>query len=363
LISGGNKDMKIGLIGLPGVGKTTIFNLLTNTKAIIGAYGVKEANIGMAKVPDKRMDFLINLFNPRKNSFAQIEFIDIAGVLPEGGSRKFLDEVRDCDAIVHVIRTFENTDVPHVNEGINPVQDLEIVDMELLFADLELLEKRIERIKTGKKIKKEQQDELLLLERLYKHLEKGGDIRQVELSDDEEKNLRAYSFLTEKPKLAVVNLDEEQFKNSAYPNKEKLINVCKGKDLPLIEICGQMEAEIGELTEEDKAIFMEDLGIEETGIERLARAVYEHLGLISFFTVGEDEVKAWTIKQGTIAKKAAGKIHSDIERGFIRAEVVKYKDLKDLGSMVKVKEQGLFRLEGKDYIVEDGDIINFRFNV
>jgi len=355
--------MKIGLIGLSGVGKTTIFNLLTNTKAATGAYGAKDVNVGMAKVPDKRMDFLVGLYKPRKVSFAQIEFIDIAGVVPEGGSRKFLDDVRDCDAIVHVIRAFENPDVPHVANEINPAKDLETVDMELLFADLELLEKRIERIKTGKKVKKEQQEELVLLERLYKHLEAGGDIRQVELTEEEEKQLRAYSFLTEKPKLAVVNVDESQFKNNNYPAKEELIQLCRRKDMPLIEICGQIEAEIGELTEEDKELFMEDLGITETGIERLARAVYEHLGLISFFTVGEDEVKAWTINKGTTAKKAAGKIHSDIERGFIRAEVVKYRDIHELGSMAKVREQGLFRLEGKDYIVEDGDIINFRFNV
>ncbi|MGI6227418.1 MAG: GTPase, partial [Peptococcales bacterium] len=208
--------MKIGLIGLSGVGKTTIFNLLTNTQATTGVYGAKEINIGMAKVPDARMDYLIELYKPKKTSFAQIEFIDIAGVVPEGGSRKFLDDVRDCDAIVHIVRAFDNPDVPHVTETIAPLKDLETVDMELLFADLELLEKRIERIKTGKKIKKEQQEELILLERLYQHLEAGGDIRQVDLSEDEEKQLRAYSFLTEKPKLVVVNVDESQLKNNDF---------------------------------------------------------------------------------------------------------------------------------------------------
>ncbi|KJS81027.1 MAG: hypothetical protein JM58_17985 [Peptococcaceae bacterium BICA1-8] len=355
--------MKIGIIGLSSVGKTTMFNLLTNTKVATGAYGAKDVNIGMAKVPDKRMDYLINLFKPKKTSYAQIEFIDIGGVVPGGGTRKFLDEVRDCDAIVHVVRTFDNKDVPHITESINPAKDLETVDLELLFADLELLDKRLERIKSGKKIKKEQQDELELLERLYKHLEEGGDIRQVDLSEEEEKQLRAYSFLTEKPKLVVVNVDEAQFKGNSYPAETELSELCSQKDMPLIEICGQIESEIGDLTEEDKEIFMEDLGITETGIQRLARAVYERLGLMSFFTVGEDEVKAWTINKGTPAKKAAGKIHSDIERGFIRAEVVKYQDLSHLGSMVKVKEQGLFRLEGKEYIVLDGDIINFRFNV
>lgn len=355
--------MKIGLIGLPSVGKTTIFNLLTGTKAVTGTYGLKEANVGMAKVPDGRIDFLKKMYNPKKTSHAQIEFIDIAGVVPGSSARKFLDEVRECDAIVHVVRAFENVNVPHINDKKNPADDLETLDVELLFADLELLDKRIERIKTGKKIKKEQQDELGLLERLYKYLEEGGDLRQVEISDEEEMQLRAYNFLTEKPKIVVINLDEMQFKDNNYPNKKEVADICENKEMPQIEICGQLEAEIEELSDEDKEIFMEDLNLEETGIERLAKVVYSHLGLISFFTVGEDEVKAWTIKKDTIAKKAASKIHSDIERGFIRAEVVKYNNLEELGSMIKVKEQGLFKLEGKEYIVEDGDIINFRFNV
>jgi len=355
--------MKIGLIGLPSVGKTTIFNLLTSTKAVTGTYGLKEANVGMAIVPDRRIDFLKKMYNPKKTSYAQIEFIDIAGVIPGSSARKFLDEVRDCDAIVHVVRAFENVNVPHINDGKKPADDLESLDVELLFADLELLDKRIERIKTGKKIKKEQQEELVLLERLYKYLEDGGDLRQVEISDEEEIQLRAYNFLTEKPKIVVINLDEMQFKNNDYPNKKEVADICESKEMPQIEICGQLEAEIEELSDEDKEIFMEDLNLEETGIERLAKVVYSHLGLISFFTVGEDEVKAWTIKKDTIARKAASKIHSDIERGFIRAEVVKYNNLEELGSMAKVKEQGLFRLEGKEYIVEDGDIINFRFNV
>ena len=355
--------MKIGLVGLSGVGKTTIFNLLTNTNAATGLYGAKEINIGMAKVPDKRIDFLEKLYKPKKTTYAQIEFIDIAGVVPASGASKFLADIRDCDAFVHVVRAFDNPDVPHVNEEINPAKDLETLDMELLFADMELLEKRIERINAGKKIKKEQEEEKLLLQRLYTHLEEGGDIRQVELSDEEEKSLRAYNFLTEKPKIAVVNLDESQLKSNNYLGKEPLTQLCANKQMALVEICGKIEEEIGLLSDEDKELFMEDLGLEETGIARLAQAVYSQLGLISFFTVGEDEVKAWTIKEGTIAKEAGGKIHSDIERGFIRAEVVKYQHLKELGSMAKVKEQGLFKLEGKEYTVKDADIINFRFNV
>jgi len=361
--------MKIGLIGLPLTGKTTLFNLLTNTKASTGMFASKaEANIGTAKVPDSRIDFLSSLYHPKKTTYAQIEFVDIAGLTAtqegqKSGSAKFLNDVRPCDALVHVIRAFANDDIPHVAGAINPATDLETVEMELLFADLELVDKRIERIKTGKKITKENAAELEILEKCYQALEAGSFMSDVELKDEERQMLRNYAFLTEKPRLAVVNLDEEQFKSGNYPGKEELKEMCQAKNIPLLEICAQMELEISELDEEDKRIFMEDLGLVETGIELLARSVYERLGLISFLTAGEDEVRAWTIKKGMNAKEAAGKIHSDIERGFIRAEVVKYKDIQELGSMAKVKEKGLYRLEGKDYIVEDGDIINFRFNV
>jgi len=361
--------MKIGLIGLPLTGKTTLFNLLTHTKAATGMFASKaEANLGTARVPDHRIDFLSSLYNPKKTTYAQIEFVDIAGLTAtqegqKSGSAKFLNDVRPCDALVHVIRAFGNDDVPHVTEKINPARDLEAVEMELLFADLELVDKRIERIKTGKKITKENAVELEILEKCYAALEAGSFMSEINLSDEEKVMLRNYAFLTEKPRLAVVNLDEEQFKAGSYPTKEELQGLCQGKNIPLLEICAQMELEINELEEGDKKVFMEDLGLAETGIELLARSVYERLGLISFLTAGEDEVRAWTIEKGLSAKEAAGKIHSDIERGFIRAEVVKYKDITELGNMHKVKEKGLFRLEGKEYLVEDGDIINFRFNV
>ncbi|MFY9174856.1 MAG: redox-regulated ATPase YchF [Peptococcia bacterium] len=361
--------MKIGLIGLPLTGKTTVFNLLTQTKAETGTFAAKaEANIGTAKVPDKRIDFLSDLYKPKKTIYAQIEFVDIAGLMAtqegqKSGSAKFLNDVRPCDALVHVLRAFNNPDVPRVDENSNPAKDLETVEMELLFADLELIDRRIERIKTGKKITKENAEELEILEKCYAGLEGGSFLSEVELTEEERISLRNYAFLTEKPRLAVVNMDEEQFKSGEYPGKEELQQLCREKNIPLIELCAQMELEINELAEEDKRLFMEDLGLTETGIELLARNVYERLGLISFFTVGEDEVRAWTIDKGINAKAAAGKIHSDIERGFIRAELVKYQDIQDLGSMAKVKEKGLFRLEGKEYIVEDGDIINFRFNV
>lgn len=361
--------MKIGLVGLPLTGKTTLFNLLTNAKAATGTYAGKTGtNIGSALVPDKRIDFLSALYNPKKTTYAQIEFVDIAGLAAsteghKSGSAKFLNDVRNCDALVHVVRAFGNEEVLHVTEDINPEKDLETVEMELLFADLELIEKRIERIKAGKKITKENAEEMELLERCYQELESGTFISEIKLTAAERISLKNYAFLTEKPRLAVVNLDEEQFKNREYPKREGVLQLCRSKNIPLLEICVQMELEISDLQEEDKVLFMEDLGLMETGIELLARNVYEHLGLISFFTVGEDEVKAWTINKGLNAKEAAGKIHSDIERGFIRAEVVKYEDLAQLGSMPKVKEKGLFRLEGKEYPVEDGDIINFRFNI
>jgi len=240
---------------------------------------------------------------------------------------------------------------------------LEAVETEMLFADLEMLEKRIARIKAGKKISKEQTDEVALLERCFNRLEEGGAIHDMALSEEESEIIRGYALLTEKPRLAVINMDEQQWKSGVFPNQDKFSKFCSGLNIPVIMLCVEMELEISRLQEEDKKLFMEDMGIEQPGIAVLAMAVYRLLGLISFLTVGEDEVRAWPIEKGLTAKKAAGKIHSDIERGFIRAEVVKYDSIKELGSMVKVKEQGLFRLEGKEYTVADGDIINFRFNV
>ncbi len=361
--------MKIGLIGLPLTGKTTLFNLLTKSKAAMGSFSAGTgANIGSAQVPDKRIDFLSEMYNPKKTTYAQIEFVDIAGFLAGGeghksGAGKFLNDVRGCDALVHVLRAFENDDVVHVTADLNPAKDLDAVDMELLFTDLELIEKRIERIKAGKKITKENAAEMNLLEKCYSALENGASILEADLTEEERFSLKNFAFLTEKPRLAAVNMDEQQFREKSYPYKEKLTALCREKNIALLELCAQMELEISELDDEDRMAFMEDLGLVETGIELLARNVYAHLGLLSFFTVGEDEVKAWTIDKGLNAKEAAGKIHSDIERGFIRAEVVKYQDIAELGSMTKVKEKGLFRLEGKEYTVQDGDIVHFRFNV
>ena len=360
--------MKIGLVGLNQTGKTTLFNLLTGRDETAAAGGKGAANIGTGFVPDERIDFLSDLYKPKKTTYAKIEFTDVAGFSASddgrnSGASKFLNDVRPCDALVHVLRAFESASVIHDFDSIDPARDLESVETEMLFADLEMIEKRIARIKAGKKVTKEHADEIGFLERCFNWLENDGILTDMEMSDDERAAIRNLAFLTEKPRLAVVNLDENQWEAKSWPNLDALRTKCSTLNIPLLELCVEMELEISRLPEEDKELFMEDMGIEQPGIAVLARAVYGLLGLISFLTVGDDEVRAWTIEDGTIAKTAAGKIHSDIERGFIRAEVVKYGSIKELGSMVKVKEKGLFRLEGKEYIVVDGDIINFRFNI
>lgn len=359
-----------GIIGLPLVGKTTIFNLLTNSNQEISNFlsGKTETITASAKVPDKRIDFLSNMYKPRKITFAQIQFSEVPGLVRgasegKGVGNQFLSAIRNADLLVHVVRAFNNQDVPHVEDDVNPLRDIETIAVEVLLADMDLVEKRIERIQAGKKITKENAFELEVLKKCLAALEEESPISQLGLTDEEKLTLRNYAFLTEKPMMLVINIDEEQFKAGTYPGKEEVEKYAASKGIAVIEICGRMEMEISQLPEEDRALFMEDLGVTEPGIDRLARAVYDYLGLISFLTAGEDEVRAWTIKKGTDAKKAAGKIHSDIERGFIRAEVVAFDDLVAVGSMAKMKEKGLFRLEGKEYIVKDGDIINFRFNV
>lgn len=362
--------LSAGLIGLPMVGKTTIFNLVTNAGAETSKFltGKSHTNVSMATVPDKRVDFLSGLYKPHRTVYAQVQFSDVPGLVKgasqgKGVGNAFLDGIRQVDLLVHVIRAFENPEVIHVDGSINPLRDVETVDLELLLADMEFVEKRIQRIEGGKKIKKENLVELAVMKKLLAQLEQEIPMSRVELDAEEREVLKNYSFFTDKPVILVVNTDEEQFRGGDYPGKEELVKMAERRGLRLIEVCGLMEVEISQLAPDDRGLFMADLGIEELGVERLARAAYDTLGLISFFTVGDDEVKAWTIEKGTDAKRAAGKIHSDIERGFIRAEVAKFSDLEELGSMSKVKENGLVRLEGREYIVQDGDIINFRFNV
>ena len=361
--------MKIGLVGLNQTGKTTLFNLLTGREESAGAAGAKgSTNIGTGIVPDERVDFLSGLYKPKKTTYAKIDLTDVAGFSSSGegrnsGSARFLNDLRPCDALVHVLRSFESGTVVHELDKLDPARDLEAVETEMLFADLEMIEKRIGRIKAGKKISKEHTVEIELLERCFDLLEYGGSITKMELSEDERSAIRSFAFLTEKPRLAVVNLDENQWETKVWPSQEALRSMCLTLGIPLLELCVDAELEISRLQEDDKRLFMADMGIEQPGIAVLAKAVYRLLGLISFLTIGDDEVRAWTIDKGTNARSAAGKVHSDIERGFIRAEVVKYESIKEYGSMAKIKEKGLFRLEGKEYCVEDGDVINFRFNI
>ena len=362
--------MKIGLIGLNQTGKTSLFDLLTGKESAALAGGGKGTpNVGTGVVPDERIDFLSELCKPKKTTYAKIEFTDVAGFSTadkarNSGAAKFLNDVRPCDALVHVLRAFDSDSVIHSLGAVNPARDLESVETEMMFADLEMIEKRIARINAGKKVTKEHTEEIELLQRCFSQIENGGSIKDMELPESERIAIRGYSFLTEKPRLAVVNMDESQWMGSkSWPNKEALQVLCTSLSIPLIELCVATELEITRLPEDDRQLFMEDLGIEQSGISVLARAEYRLLGLISFMTIGSDEVRAWTIEDGTVARVAAGKIHTDIERGFIRAEVVKFGDLRELGTMAKVKEKGLFKLEGKDYVVIDGDIINFRFNI
>jgi GTP-binding protein YchF len=352
--------MKIGLIGLAASGKTTLFSLLTGSGGDAAAR--MEAHIGMARVPDGRIDFLSAMYKPRKTIYAQIEFTDIPGFAPGSGGHHFLNAARNVDALVQVVRAFTNPLVPHPADTIDPGRDLDLLHSELLLADLEIIEKRIEKLASGKQ-KQTDQGELELLRKCQEILEGEGRLDSLALDNTQAELVSGYAFLTLKPLLIGVNLDEEQWRSNNYPGKEKLEQYSAGQSVPLVKVCAKTEMEISTLPPEERAEFLGDLGITETGIDRLARATYEHLKLISFFTVGEDEVRAWTIDQGTPAKRAAGKIHSDIERGFIRAEVVKYNDLHELGAMAKLKEKGLFRLEGKEYVMQDGDIVNFRFNV
>ncbi|QGP91880.1 Ribosome-binding ATPase YchF [Neomoorella glycerini] len=352
-----------GIIGLPLVGKTTLFNLLTQAGAETSAFaGRTKTNIRTAPIPDPRLDFLASLYHPRKVTPATLEIIDVPG-LTRGAGAAFLAAVREVDALLHVVRAFCREDVPHVEGSLNPVRDLEMINAEILLADLQLVETRLERIAASKKIKGDLLAEQSALRRCQEALEAEKPLLEAGLTAEEWQVLRHMGFLTTKPMIIVVNIDEEQLRAGHYEGQEEIEAYATARGIPVLNLCAALEAEIARLEPADREVFLQEMGITEPGIDRLARAIYRRLGLISFLTAGEDEVRAWTIKEGTNARAAAGKIHSDIERGFIRAEVVNFSDLARLGDMNKVKEKGLARLEGKDYIVQDGDIINFRFNV
>lgn len=353
--------MQLGIIGMPMVGKTTLFELLTGTS---DKGGQGKANIAIARIPDPRIDYLSGVFKPKKTTYAQLEVIDIPGLTPgaERNAALFLDAVRRADALLHVVRMFDDEAVPYIYDSIDPMRDIETISYELLLSDLDLIEKRIERINHNKK-RSQMLQELGLLERLRDALGDEKPISSVAISNDEEEIMSTYQFLTNKPVLICLNISEDDIGEEDYPQRGRVMEYSRQTNIPVTAVSASIEREIAELEPSEKEIFMQDLGITETGLAKISRSMYQKLGLISFFTVGEDEVKAWTIEAGTSARKAAGKIHSDIERGFIRAEVVDYQVFKDLGSMAAVKEKGLFRLEGKEYIVKDGEIVHFRFNV
>lgn len=354
--------MQLGIIGLPQVGKTTIYELLTESKVKDPVPG--KAHSAMARIPDERIDYLSRVYKPKKTTYAQLEVIDVPGLVPgsDKASSNFLEAVRRSDALLHVVRAFRDDKVANLMEDIDPIKEIEAVHYELILADLDLVEKRIERINSSKK-KNQMTGELELFEKLRSQLENEMPISISELDEKARDILQSYQFLTSKPLFICVNLPEEQIEAPDYRDRVRLFEHAEKLGIPVAEISADIEREISLLQGEDRELFMKELDIKEPGIVKIARNMYQLLGLISFFTVGEDEVKAWTIEAGTKARKAAGKIHSDIERGFIRAEVFSFDEYKEYGNVSALKEKGLIRLEGKEYPVKDGDIIHFRFNV